>query len=309
MSSKFYKIIFTSASFYSFGLGFALSRALKKPEIKEKIVEKQKTFFEEFDEKYGLPSKENLFQFQAYYSSLNFEKKIPNWTLQILSKEMINEKKLENEQVDRKHSKFSNNLTGVPEQFKAKNEDYLNSGWSRGHLAPASDSKHLTQEAMNETFLLNSNIIPQNLKNNQNYWKRFEIFIRRNVLNYFDRVFIVTGPLFLPIEEEDKKKYVKYQVIGENNVAVPTHLWKVILGEKDGERYLDAFVIPNTPIKKKHILEFRKDVSFIEKNTGLIFFEKVKPNKLICNQMECKLMKKEEYQEKIKEEDNINYNK
>ena len=29
----------------------------------------------------------------------------------------------------------------------------------------------------------------------------------------------------------DDKNYVKYQVIGTNNVAVPTHFFKVLVGE------------------------------------------------------------------------------
>lgn len=286
-------------SFLSGSLGYFIHDYLQKQkkEVEPEIIIKPRPFLEEFDEKYGLPSKENLMEFKAYTSSLNFERKIPNWSLQILSKEDMKPK--EGDDVDRKYSNFSNNIPNVPIQFRAKNEDYFHSGWSRGHMCPASDAKHLTQEAMNETFLLNANIVPQNLNNNQDYWYRFETFVRRNVLNYFDKAIIVSGPIFLPIEENNKK-YIKYQVIGENEVAVPTHLFKVILGEKDGEKYLDAFVVPNAPIKDKPILDFRKDVSFIEKHTGLIFFDKVKPNRYVCDQMECQLMTNEEYQEKIK---------
>ncbi len=33
--------------------------------------------------------------------------------------------------------------------------------------------------------------------------------------------------------ETDGKNYVKYQVLGKNNVAVPTHFFKVMVGELD----------------------------------------------------------------------------
>jgi len=42
---------------------------------------------------------------------------------------------------------------------------------------------------------------------------------------------------------------VHYEVIGSNHVAVPTHFYKVIVGEtSDGKLEMEAFVMPNTPI-------------------------------------------------------------
>lgn len=50
-------------------------------------------------------------------------------------------------------------------------------------------------------------------------------------------------------KEIDGKKYVRYEVIGANHVAVPTHFYKIIVGEKiDGTLEMEAFVMPNTPI-------------------------------------------------------------
>lgn len=49
--------------------------------------------------------------------------------------------------------------------------------------------------------------------------------------------------------EPDGKKYVKYQVIGNNNVAVPTHFFKVIVGETANHEFdMEAYVMPNAPI-------------------------------------------------------------
>lgn len=36
---------------------------------------------------------------------------------------------------------------------------------------------------------------------------------------------------FVPREEADGKLYVRYQVVGQNHVAVPTHFFKVTLSE------------------------------------------------------------------------------
>lgn len=41
---------------------------------------------------------------------------------------------------DRKHCKFKPD-PGVPSAFSARNEDYVGSGWSRGHMAPAGNNK------------------------------------------------------------------------------------------------------------------------------------------------------------------------
>lgn len=55
--------------------------------------------------------------------------------------------------------------------------------------------------------------------------------------------------LFICRKEPDGKKYVRYEVIGVNHVAVPTHFYKVIVGEtNDGKLDMEAFVMPNAPI-------------------------------------------------------------
>ena len=59
---------------------------------------------------------------------------------------------------NRRHSKFRSDPS-LSSAVSATNDDYWDSGWSRGHMAPAGNNKH-SQEAMNNTFLL-SNIVPQ----------------------------------------------------------------------------------------------------------------------------------------------------
>ena len=59
--------------------------------------------------------------------------------------------------------------------------DYWGSGWSRGHMAPAGNNKHC-QDSMNQTFYY-TNVVPQDLDNNGNYWNRLEIWCRNLVRN------------------------------------------------------------------------------------------------------------------------------
>ena len=62
---------------------------------------------------------------------------------------------------------------------------------------------------MNDTFLL-SNILPQNYDNNANFWYRMEAFCR-NLTKQFNNVYVISGPLWLPYQHDDKK-FVKYEV-------------------------------------------------------------------------------------------------
>ena len=40
-----------------------------------------------------------------------------------------------------------------------------------------------------------------------------------------------------------------FQVIGDNQVAVPTHFFKVLVGELDNQQLeMEAYVLPNEPI-------------------------------------------------------------
>jgi len=59
------------------------------------------------------------------------------------------------------------------------------------------------------------------------------------------------SPLFLPEEAEDGTRWVKYQVIGNGDVAVPTHFFKVIYLESSGESL--AYILPNgVSFNKRH---------------------------------------------------------
>jgi DNA/RNA endonuclease G (NUC1) len=50
-------------------------------------------------------------------------------------------------------------------------------------------------------------------------------------------------------KESDGKTYIRYQVIGANSVAVPTHFFKVIVGETaDQKLEMEAYVMPNQVI-------------------------------------------------------------
>jgi len=50
-------------------------------------------------------------------------------------------------------------------------------------------------------------------------------------------------------KEADGKNYIRYQVLGKNNVAVPTHFFKVIVMESENQKLdMEAYVMPNAVI-------------------------------------------------------------
>ena len=65
----------------------------------------------------------------------------------------------------------------------------------------------------------------------------------------YKNVYVCTGPLYLAKREVDGKMYIRYQVIGDNQVAVPTHFFKVVVGEMSNKQLeLESYVLPNEPI-------------------------------------------------------------
>jgi endonuclease G, mitochondrial len=157
----------------------------------------------------------------------------------------------------------------IPRHLQARTSDYTNSGFDRGHCASAANHKSSELE-MKETFYI-SNVFPQTLQLNRGYWQSFEKHVR-DLTNKYDHVHVVTGPLFQSYEEHGKR-FVKYQVIGENEVAVPTGFFKVISLEKNGIEKKKAYIIPNHKIPADtHLSKYReREISKLEKITGLIF--------------------------------------
>lgn len=215
--------------------------------------------------KYGLPRNSQQYVFHKnHVVCYDRQRRIPLWVAEHVTKENLKGC------ANRKHSKFLPDPS-VPIMFSAQNDDYHKSGWSRGHMAPAGDNKY-DQEAMSATFYL-SNILPQNVDNNNGFWNRLEMYCR-DLAAKFDHVWIVSGPLFLPETNAHSsgKKFVRYEVIGKNEVAVPTHLFKVVVAEKEGtgKPLLGVFVVPNVPIPSHHQLhEFKVDLEFVESHSGL----------------------------------------
>jgi len=200
---------------------------------------------------------------QGYALAYDASRRNPLWVYEHLTAENLKGT------VDRSKSDFKED-ENLPEHLRAKLVDYKGSGFDRGHMAPAADHKS-TIEAMDDTFYM-TNMCPQCPKLNRGYWARFEKHVRDLTKDY-KNVYVVSGPLYLPTIEENGKRFVKYQVIGQNDIAVPTHFFKVItIEDGQGRKETRAYILPNESIRENTPLDsFRTTIQKVEKAGGLIF--------------------------------------
>ncbi|GAB1868116.1 Endonuclease [Camponotus japonicus] len=225
--------------------------------------------------KFGFPGLDHIRSYEDFVLSYDRRNKVAHWVFEHLTKERLQCKN----EVDRSKCEFKPDQSIHP-FFRSDNTDYKGSGYDRGHLAAAGNHK-MEQNHMEQTFFL-SNMAPQvGVGFNRDSWNRLEKHVRK-LTNVYKDVYVCTGPLYLPKKEPDGKKYVRYEVIGANHVAVPTHFYKVVVGEtNNGKLDMEAFVMPNAPIDDNAPLtNFQVPPENIERAAGLLFFDKISRDKL-----------------------------
>lgn len=188
-----------------------------------------------------------LIEYEGYTVSYNTEAKIPVWV----------KYELERSEVDgpytRKGLNFRRDKTvDLPQ---ASDDDYRNSGWSRGHMAPAGDFKW-SEDAMGDTFYF-TNCCPQNQSLNAGQWSTLEDKVRSWAKKY-GKVVVYTGPIIGSNE---------YGTIGENQVVVPDAFFKAVLS---GNQAI-AFVMFNCA-KNENMQKCSMSVDQLELLTGLDLF-------------------------------------
>jgi endonuclease G len=132
-------------------------------------------------------------------------------------------------------------------------QDYVNSGYDRGHLMPAKSNQCQTQAVQDECFYY-SNMAAQTHRLNAGDWKSLETMTREYAVKE-DSVHIWAGNV-----GEIKR-------IGK--VAVPKQCWKVVYFKKSNEWMY--FVFENDQSKPDGIHNNEVTKEDIEKLTGLKF--------------------------------------
>lgn len=190
----------------------------------------------------------------GYLLSHNADSKVPDWVLERLTPSRFKGPG------DRDKSEFAPD-DELPADGRAELADYKGSGFDRGHQAPAADMKY-SQPATDESFFL-SNMAPQvGIGFNRHVWAHLEDRVR-GWAEHREDVIAFTGPIY------------GEKTIGANNVAVPTHFYKIMY--EPGRRRAIALILPNKKISGNDLRDYVTSIDEVEERTGLDFLTDI-PN-------------------------------
>ncbi len=195
------------------------------------------------------PRPEQVIEHIGYTVSYNPDWCIPNWVAYELT-----DAESEGTEERAKHFEPDPDVKG----FCPSSKDYSNSGYDRGHMAPAGDMKW-SRQAMRESFYL-SNICPQNHNLNSGDWKSLEEKVR-SWAKEFQNVYVTCGPIVS----------AHSATIGEHNITVPDAFFKVILC-RNGDQWQSIGFCFENKAGHKPLNTYCKTVDEIEEITGIDFF-------------------------------------
>ncbi|NLC35656.1 MAG: DNA/RNA non-specific endonuclease [Alcaligenaceae bacterium] len=157
--------------------------------------------------------------FDSFAILHNGRSKTPVFVAQRLNRQMIQQAR----NVERRDRFYAD--ARLPAAERAELADYRNSGYSRGHMAPAGDMH--TPQAMEQSFSL-ANMVPQNQVQNAGAWNRIEQDTRKYIMRAQGDVYVFTGPVYGSTPAR----------IGQGRVAVPDHLYKVVHDARTGRTWV-----------------------------------------------------------------------
>ncbi|MEG5175416.1 DNA/RNA non-specific endonuclease [Microcoleus sp. B3-D7] len=200
-----------------------------------------------------------------YVLSYNSKTKTANWVSWQLNRSWIGS-------ADRKNDFRPDDA--IPEAwYKVRPNDYMGSGYDRGHIAPSSDRTR--NEADNTATFLMTNMMPQVPELNRGVWGDLEEYCRE-LVQQGKELYIVAGPVGRKGSIGKKEK-----------IAVPAKNWKIIVVlDKQGlgmqgigaNTRTIAVMMPNDAnVKGKGWKSFRVSVARVEKETGLNFLSNLSP--------------------------------
>ena len=147
-------------------------------------------------------------------------------------------------------------------QARISHDDYTNSGFSRGHMAP--NFAIMTRyglEAQRATFLM-SNVVPQRQALNGGPWENLESRIARDFANTLEEIWVVTGPIFDSVSE----------TIPGTGVEIPDRFYKIVADEDNGQPRALAFIMEEDTTSPATLTTFLVSVNTVQTAAGLNFF-------------------------------------
>ncbi|SES23216.1 endonuclease G [Vreelandella subterranea] len=150
-------------------------------------------------------------------------------------------------------------------------DSYSGSGYDRGHLAPnyAIAAVH-GRSAQLDTFYM-SNMTPQRPNLNRQLWQRLEEAVMDHFAPRFDRLQIITGPIF-------PERFMDNVFNRVGLVEVPEAFYKIIVAPHDEAPLALAFIMPQDVRGNEPLDDYLVSIDDIEARTGLDFFHELNDN-------------------------------
>ena len=168
---------------------------------------------------------EDIVAHTGYTASYNHQTLVPDWVAWELTEEEVR---------GTLGGQYSFSRDPVVRNPKASREDYANSGWDKGHMAPRADMKW-SLKALEESYYF-TNICPQDHSMNAGTWRRIEEMTRAAAFRW-GVVYVVCGPLFTEH---------RHGTIGEARVQVPDAFFKALAVRTENGFSTVGFVVDNS---------------------------------------------------------------
>ncbi len=183
---------------------------------------------------------------EGYAVSYNYATKVANWV----------SIKTNREQVALHYTRSDNFRANenIPPEYQVHEDDYIGSGYDRGHLAAAA-TVDFSFESMDESFLM-TNIAPMTPAFNRGIWKEIEEF-SRGCTEAHDEIVEITGPI-----------YRQTTPTTFNGISVPDAFFKIIYSTE--LHFAMAFVVDTNDTDGKP-LDYLTSVNEIELLTSYDF--------------------------------------
>lgn len=143
-------------------------------------------------------------------------------------------------------------------------EDYTNSGYDRGHMAPNyAIATRYGAAAQRETFLM-SNIAPQRRELNAGVWRELEMKAATSYPGRFGEVWVIAGPVF----DQNPREL-------DRGIMIPAAFYMIVIDEHEGGVRAQAILVPQEAGSDADLRQLRTSIDEIEQRTGLDFLNEL----------------------------------
>jgi len=160
---------------------------------------------------------------------------------------------------------------------RVKHEDYTNTGYTRGHMAP-NDAimTRYGRAAQKETFRM-SNVSPQWGPLNSGPWENLESIVKEYA-QAFEETWVITGPIFDEAPRTLQRDFAHIDDPPPKPVQIPVAFYKILIDVCAGRSVRTlSFVLPQTASSTAlrdlglDLVDFLRPIDDIEAATGIDF--------------------------------------